>query len=293
MDMPRSPTEGRMKLASLELGGPFEGISLAYVDWGQRDADRVVVCVHGLTRNARDFDVLAESLVRYGVRVLAVDVVGRGRSSWLDDPAGYVVPNYAGQIARLLALLGVTEADWVGTSMGGIIGMGLAAQDPTPIRRLVLNDVGPFVPVAALRQIQSYLGLDLKFRSLEELEQHLRFIHSGFGQLSDPQWQHLARHSGRETAEGWRLSYDPAIRVPYDELAEKDIDIWELWDGIRCPTFVLRGADSELLTPEITAEMRVRGPKAEVMEVPDVGHAPALMAPDQIKTIENWLGLRD
>ena len=180
--------------------------------------------------------------------------------------------------------------------MGGIIGMFLAAQDASEgrsrrLRRLVLNDIGPFVPKSALKQLQSYLGLDLRFDSLVELEKHLRFIHAGFGPLSDAQWRHLAQHSSRETADGWRLLYDPAIRVPYMEIADEDIDMWALWDQIDCPTYVLRGGESPLLTLQTANEMRRRGPKAEVVTIAGVGHAPALMSRDQIFTIERWLGL--
>ncbi|MCI0428924.1 MAG: alpha/beta hydrolase [Rhodospirillales bacterium] len=278
-----------MRLERLRLDDPFAGVELGYVDWGEPTADRVVVCVHGLTRNSRDFDALALALVRRGMRVLAVDVAGRGRSSWLSEPQDYTVPNYIGHLSRFLALLGLRRVDWIGTSMGGIIGMGLAAGEESPIGRLVLNDIGPFVPREALLQIQTYLGLDLVFASLEDVEEHLRTVHAGFGRLEDAHWRHLAEHGSRRQPEGWRLHYDPAIRVPYAELTESDIDLWEAWDRITCPTLVLRGAESLLLTPETAAEMQQRGPKATVITIPEAGHAPALMTPDQIETIALWL----
>ena len=278
-----------MTLEKMTLDGPFAGIELGYADWGAPAASRVAVCVHGLTRNARDFDPLAEALVGRGYRVIAVDVVGRGRSSWLPDPKGYVVPHYVGHLSRFLALMGLRGVDWIGTSMGGIIGMGLAAADETPIGRLVLNDIGPFVPREALVNIQTYLGLDLGFSSLEEVEQHLRMVHSGFGRLEDHQWRHLAEHGSRRDERGWRLHYDPAIRIPYADLTDGDIDLWPIWDRIACPTLVLRGAESTLLTEATAQEMQHRGPKATLVTIPEAGHAPALMAAEQIETILRWL----
>ncbi len=277
-----------MKLETIALDGVYAGIELGYVDWGG-PADGTVVCVHGLTRNARDFDALAQALAARGRRVIAIDVSGRGRSSWLGDPMGYVVPHYVGHLSRFLALLGLERVDWVGTSMGGIIGMGLAAAEASPIARLVLNDIGPFVPREALVQIQTYLGLDLVFASLEEVEQHLRTVHAGFGRLEDQDWRHLAEHGSLRKEEGWRLRYDPAIRIPYADLSAADIDLWALWDRISAPTLVLRGAESTLLTEETAEDMRRRGPKARLVTIPDAGHAPALMAADQIEVVARWL----
>jgi pimeloyl-ACP methyl ester carboxylesterase len=278
-----------MKLERLRLDGPFEGLELGYVDWGEPNADRIVVCAHGLTRNSRDFDILAQELVRRGMRVLAVDVVGRGRSTWLPDPKDYTVPNYIAHLARFLELLELHRVDWIGTSMGGIIGIGLAAGDQSPITRLVLNDIGPFVPREALMQIQTYLGVDLVFANLEELEQYLRTVHSGFGQLEDAHWRHLAEYGSRNQPEGLRLHYDPAIRIPYGELTAADINLWEVWDKITCATLVLRGAESMLLTAETAAEMQTRGPKASVVTIPKAGHAPALMDRGQVDIIARWL----
>lgn len=280
-----------MQQKSLSLGSDFADLELAYLDWGDPAAARSVVCVHGLTRNAHDFDVLAASLAERGCRVLAVDVAGRGRSGWLADPSQYDVPVYAAQFARFLDLLGLRGVDWIGTSMGGLIGMALAAQDAPPMARLVVNDIGPFVASATLAQIRGYLGLDLVFADMAQLEAHLRLIHASFGQLTDAQWRDLARHSSRQAPEGLRLHYDPAIREPFIAAAEGDIDHWALWDRIRCRTLVLHGADSALLTGDVLDVMRNRGPAIEVVTFPGVGHAPALMAPEQIAVIEGWLGL--
>lgn len=278
-----------MQQKTIPLGPAFAGVELGYLDWGDPAAPRRVVCVHGLTRNAHDFDSLAEALASRGCRVLAVDVAGRGRSSWLADPTHYAVPVYAAQLARFLELLGLTDVDWIGTSMGGLIGMVLAAGKQPPMARLIINDIGPFVPMPALQQIQAYLGLDLRFKDRAELEAHLRKIHASFGPLTDAQWHKLAQGSARETPEGWRLNYDPAIRKAFD--ASADVAIWELWDQIRIPTFVMRGGESTLLTTRTLEQMQRRGPPVEVATISGVGHAPALMARDQIDVIEGWLDL--
>jgi pimeloyl-ACP methyl ester carboxylesterase len=279
-----------MRSAIMSLGEPFGELRLHHTDWGDPASRRAVVCVHGLTRNARDFDALARALAD-GARVVCVDVAGRGRSDRLADPAEYRVDVYARHLLRLLELLGLRRVDWVGTSMGGLIGMEVAAGPGSPIDRLVLNDIGPFVPRAALELIRSYLGLDLLFPDLAALEAHLRLIHAPFGPLTDEQWSHLARHSARVAPEGVRLSYDPAIRVPFEEAAGDDIEAWAAYDRIACPTLVLRGADSALLTKAVAEEMARRGPRARVATFHGVGHAPALMAEDQIAAVRGFLGL--
>jgi pimeloyl-ACP methyl ester carboxylesterase len=273
------------------LGPDFDGVELACLEWGDRSAGRTIVCVHGLTRNAHDFDVLAPALAEHGARVVAVDVAGRGRSSWLGDPHDYRVETYAGHLARLMDVLSLGRVDWVGTSMGGIIGMVLAAVPDSRTDRLVLNDIGPAVASATLAHIRSYLGLDLVFRGLDEVEAHLRTIHAGFGNLTDAQWAAMARTSSRSTPEGLRLHYDPAIRAPFMADMASDLDLWAAWDAISCPTLVLHGADSPLLTADILAEMQRRRPEVEVVTFAGIGHAPALMAEDQIATIVRWLEL--
>ncbi len=280
-----------MQEKSLALEGPFAGLDLGYLEWGPPDAARTVVCVHGLTRNAHDFDTLAAALAGRGCRVLAVDVVGRGRSSWLSDPHQYTLEVYAAQFGQFFDRLDLAGVDWIGTSMGGLIGMVLAAGPRPPMARLVVNDIGPYVATATLGQIRSYLGLDLAFKDMGELEAHLRLIHASFGPLSDAQWRALAEHSARRTAEGLRLHYDPAIREPFMAAAADDTDLWAAWEGIRCPILVLHGADSALLTADILEQMRGRGPAFELVSFPGIGHAPALLADDQIATVENWLGL--
>jgi pimeloyl-ACP methyl ester carboxylesterase len=278
-----------MRAARIDLGGRFAGLRLGYTEWGDPSTpERPVVCVHGLTRNARDFDHLAETL-SLDRRVICIDVAGRGLSDWLADPVQYDVPVYADHIEALLGRLGIAEVDWIGTSMGGLIAMALASRETSPIRRLILNDIGPFVPKAALAPIAAYLGLDLRFPSLAELEKHLRLIHASFGPLTDAQWRHLTLNSARADGDAWRLHYDPAIKVPFQALAPQDIDGWEQWQRIACPVLAIRGGASLLLTPDVAQAMTERGPKAELITLDGIGHAPALMDGGQIELIRMWL----
>lgn len=275
----------------MDAAGPLK---LGYVAWGAADAPRTVLCIHGLTRNSRDFDFLAEALAA-DARVIAVDVAGRGRSGWLADPLRYAAPTYIGHIVAFLAGLGLAQVDLVGTSMGGIIGMGLATLPVAPgaaplIRRLVLNDIGGMAPASSLAPIAAYLGAPAKrFADLAEVEAHLRLIHAPFGPLTDAQWAHLARHSVRPLAGGWVMHYDPSIAVPFLGGKAEDVVLWPLYDMITCPTLVLRGAESILLPAEVAEAMKTRGPKAEVVTFPGIGHAPALMADDQIAVVREFL----
>lgn len=261
---------------------------IAYVEWGAAAAARTVLCVHGLTRNGRDFDRLGARLAETA-RVVCPDVAGRGRSDRLPAAEHYGYPQYLLDMTVLLARTGAETVDWVGTSMGGLIGMMLAARANAPIRRLVLNDIGPFVPRAALERLAGYVGKDPRFDSLAALEAYLRRVHAPFGPLDDAGWRHLAEHGYRRLADGrFALAYDPAIGQAFaGPLA--DIDLWAVWDAVRCPVLVLRGAESDLLTAVTAEEMRRRGPGATLVEFPGVGHAPALMAEDQIAVVAEWL----
>lgn len=274
--------------------GEFLGLSaagfhrIAYTEWGDPASERVVVCCHGLTRNGRDFDLLAERLSRFA-RVVCPDVVGRGKSDWLSDPKLYGYPQYVADMNALIARLNVGQVDWIGTSMGGLIGMTLAAQPKSPIRSLVMNDVGPFVPRAALRRIADYVGLDNRFSSLASLENHLRKAYAPFGPLTDAQWAHLTTHGHRDIGDGtYGLAYDPAIAVNV-RLGVQDWNLWPIYEKVAAPVLVVRGMDSDLLAETTAAEMAKRGPKAERLDIPGVGHAPALMAEDQISALEGWL----
>ena len=278
-----------MQRYSLEIADAGTPLRLSWVEWGAAAAPRTVVCVHGLTRNARDFDGLARALAAAGLRVLCVDVPGRGQSGWLADPLRYTVPVYALQLAQWLDRLGLARVAWVGTSMGGLIALELARSQPDRFRQLVLNDIGPFVARSALSPIKTYLGLDLVFPSLEAVERHLRSIHAGFGPLPDAVWRHLAAHSARRDHDGWRLHYDPRIREPFLQTAEADIDMWEGWERLACPILVLRGAESNILSAETAARMRCSKPGVQLVEFAGVGHAPALFARDQIATVEKFV----
>ncbi|MDH3596146.1 MAG: alpha/beta hydrolase [Rhodospirillales bacterium] len=262
---------------------------LAYTEWGRPQAGHAALCVHGLTRNGRDFDVLAGALAEQGLKVACPDVVGRGRSDRLSDPAGYGYPQYLADMNALIARLDVPWLDWIGTSMGGLIGMMMAAQPNTPLRRLVVNDVGPFIPVAALRRIGDYVGRDPRFAGLDAAEAYFREVHAPFGALTDPQWRRLTEHSVVPDGAGYRLAYDPAIAAPFQDEELKDVDLWPVWEAIEIPVLVLRGADSDLLLSETAAEMAARAPRAEVVEIPGCGHAPALMDERQIALVRDWL----
>ncbi|MGZ9035275.1 MAG: alpha/beta fold hydrolase [Rhodospirillales bacterium] len=263
---------------------------VAYSEWGAPSEGRVAICVHGLTRTGRCFDFLAEALEdRY--RVACPDLPGRGKSHWFATPALYRPPAYLADLNALIARMDVAQVDWVGTSLGGILGMMLAAQPNTPIRKLVVNDVGPFIDKAALGRIATYVGQDPTFRSLDALEAYLREIHAPFGPLTDEQWRHLAVYSARrdEAADVWRLHYDPALAKPFREDLGEDVDMWAVWEAITCPVLVIRGAESDILLHETAEEMLTRGPEVELVELPGIGHAPALMDPAQIAVVRDWL----
>jgi len=272
--------------------GRYRGLSpagfheIVYVAWGRAGSLPPVICVHGLTRNGRDFDRLAQALA--GERlVVCPDVVGRGQSDWLTDSAGYGYPQYCADLAALVAHLGADTVDWIGTSMGGLIGMILAAQPKTPIRRLLVNDIGPIIPHQALQRLAGYVGKDPAFEDLADLEAYLRQIHAPFGPLDDDAWHHLARHSHRRLPDGrFGLAYDPAIGRGFATASAKDVDLTAVWDAVDCPVLLLRGAQSDLLRPE-TAQVMAK--KARLVELAGIGHAPSLMVPDQIGIVQGWL----
>jgi len=263
---------------------------IAYLEWGEPKNQRVLVCVHGLTRCARDFDTLAAALSDH-YRVVCPDVAGRGESEWLADPMLYQIPQYVADMVTLIARLDVENVHWLGTSMGGLLGMALAAQKGTPITRLVINDAGPVVSKVSLERIASYVGLAPVFPGLATAEKYLRPILANFGPHTDAEWRFLIEIVLRKNADGsLRMHYDPKIAVPFRAtMPEKDLEMWPLWDAIRCPTLVIRGAQSDLLTKETVEKMSGRGPKAKVVELPGIGHAPTLMHDDQIKIVRDFL----
>ena len=270
--------------------------NMHYTEWGARDNPRIVLCVHGLTRNCRDFDALAQSLEK-DFRVVCPDIVGRGQSEWLADKELYGLPQYLADINALLARLTADaehanerEILWVGTSMGGMIGMLLASLARTPVRKLVLNDVGTLIPKAALERIGKYAGKAPAFNTLEEANAYVRYVSVSFGPHSDAQWDHLTRHNARQNADGaWVMNYDPGIALPFQKGPINDIELWSYYDRIACPTLLLRGAISDLLLKDTALAMTQRGPRARLVEFAGVGHAPMLMVEDQIKVVREFL----
>lgn len=266
---------------------------MAYVEWGDPGNPKVLVCVHGLTRCGRDFDFLAQAMADE-YRVVCPDVVGRGRSDWLRDKSLYALPQYCADMSTLLARIGAETVHWVGTSMGGLIGMMLASQPDSPITRLVLNDVGPMITVSSLERIGEFLGRAPKFDDIGRAEAFVRFVSAPFGNLSDAQWRHLTVHVTRPTADGKvEFAYDPGLAQPFREmLAEsggKDLELWPLYDAVACPTLLLRGVDSDLLTHDTALQMTRRGPLARLVEVSGAGHAPMLMDTAQVLPIRQFL----
>jgi pimeloyl-ACP methyl ester carboxylesterase len=263
---------------------------MAYLDWGEPGA-KVLVCVHGLTRCARDFDFLAPEMARRGYRVICPDLAGRGDSDWLTDPMDYAVPTYAKDMLMLLARLELETAHWAGTSLGGLIGMTIAAMPGSPVGRLVLNDVGPVLAVAALRRISSYVGKWPPLPTMAAAETFVRSVSASFGAHTDSEWRFLTEHVVRRNPDGsLRMHYDPAIAVPFNaELPSKHLEMWKLYDAVRCPTLVLRGEQSDLLARETAEQMAARGPRARVAEFPGVGHAPTLIHADQIAIVRDFL----
>jgi pimeloyl-ACP methyl ester carboxylesterase len=271
---------------------------MTYVEWGDAHNPRVLVCVHGLTRCGRDFDYLGQALAS-DYRVVCPDVVGRGQSDWLREPLHYAIPQYAADMVALLARLDVAAVDWLGTSMGGMIGMALAAQPPAdiaPIRRLILNDVGPVIGAGALARIGEYLATPPDFATIEEAERYIRLIAAPFGNLTDGQWRHLTERVVKTGSDGRiALRYDPGIAAPFNAAvaaqgeAGKDVDLWPLYDMIRCPTLVVRGETSDLLSRQTVTAMGERGPRARGVEIPGVGHAPMFMDDIQVAVVQDFL----
>jgi pimeloyl-ACP methyl ester carboxylesterase len=266
---------------------------MAYWEWGDRANPRVLVCVHGLARQGRDFDMLARAMCT-DYRVVCPDVVGRGRSDALADPNGYQIPAYVADMVTLLARLDAQTVHWVGTSMGGLVGLGLASLAQSPIGRLVLNDVGPAIRFEAITRIGAYLGQPMRWRTVDEAADYLLSISPGFGPHTREQWMALSRPMLKADGDGFKLHYDPDIALPLraitpEMVAAGEALTWLAYDAIRCPTLLLRGADSDLVTRETAQAMMQRGPKARVHEFVGVGHAPTLVTGDQLAVVREFL----
>ena len=282
---------------------------MAYWSWGESSAPHVVLCVHGLTRQGRDFDLLAQALVAAAkdanlpaIRVICPDVVGRGKSDWLQDPMGYQFAQYAGDMAVLIQSLNaqhpIERLDWVGTSMGGVIGMLLAAQQlPTPVRHLVLNDIGPVVSWSSILNMKTYVGQVGKFESVQQAANAMWEISKSFGPHTAEEWLALSQNMVRRLEDGtYTLHYDPALREPIRAVTQEQAQVgeaalWQVYDLIQCQTLLIHGAESELLSLSAVREMQQRGPRAQVASVQGVGHAPTLTHEDQIDIVLQFLGL--
>ena len=269
--------------------GPHGLHRLAYTEWGDAANRKVLVCAHGLTRNGRDFDFLARALADE-YRVVCPDVVGRGRSDWLGVKSDYGFPLYVSDMVTLLARVDADTVHWVGTSMGGIIGMLLASLPHTPVSRLVLNDIGPMITAVSLRRIGEYVGRAPKFPTMAAAEAWIREVSAPFGALTDAQWQHLTQHSVRPVEGGFAMVYDPGIGDIFrTNPVVTDVDLWDAYQAVRCPTLVIRGADSDLLETETVEKMAQTGPRARSVEIAGVGHAPVLMDETQIAVVRSFL----
>lgn len=283
--MPASP-----RFSTVQCLSPAGLHRMAYHEWGDETNPRVLVCVHGLSRTGRDFDVLAQALSHH-YRVICPDVVGRGRSEWLNNPAFYTIPQYVADMVTLIARLGVEKVDWFGTSLGGLIGMSLAGQVGAPIGKLLLNDVGPRMTATSLARIGDYLGLPVRFPTFEEGLTYLQTISASFGPHTPEQWRELNSAilkpmQGKDGLE-WGLHYDPAIAVPFkavtpEMVQQGEVRLWQLFEAMTCETLLVRGAQSDLLTRETAAEMMQRGQHVRTVEIEDVGHAPTFVQADQV-----------
>jgi len=266
---------------------------MAWAEWGDPANPKVLVCAHGLSRQGRDFDTLAQALAA-DYRVVCPDVVGRGRSDWLADPMGYAIPTYVADMVTLLARLNAQELHWVGTSMGGLIGLGLASLKDSPIRKLVLNDVGPKIEFEALERIGEYLGDPMHWDSLDEAADALWAVSQSFGPHTREQWLALTRPQLIPDGTGFKPHYDPRLAIPFNAVtpqiaAAGEAMLWHMYDQIHCPTLLIRGAESDLLSVETATQMTQRGPRARLHVVAGVGHAPMLVQPDQVEAVRSFL----
>lgn len=282
------------KIHTVQCVSPAGLHTMAYKEWGDPRNPKVLLCVHGVTRVSDDFDHLARALC-HEYRVVCPDVVGRGRSGRLRDPRHYVVPQYVSDMVTLLARVNADTVHWFGTSMGGLIGMGLASMADTPIRKLVLNDIGPSLNFSALARIGAYIGQDMRFDTFEQAAAYIREISATFGQHTDEEWHKFVTDILRQDQDGkWVRHYDLHLAIPFssvtaEQARQADALLWSAYDAISCPTLLVRGAESDLLSREVAQAMTTRGPKAKLVEFPGIGHAPTFMHADQIAAAKEFL----
>jgi len=255
--------------------------------WNQHSTALPLFCVHALTRVAADFESVANAFPARPV--YAPEMAGRGKSAWLLDSHLYSLMHYVDDCIQVLDSLKLQQVDWVGTSLGGLIGMMVAATHPARIRKLVLNDVGPLLPLSALQRIGSYLGVIQRFSDMEQAIRYCRTVYVGFGITSDAAWRKFAERSTVQNEDGsYRLHYDPRIADVF-KIVDTDINLWPFYEQIRCPTLVLRGALSDVLLENDARDMTLRGPKAKLVTFDNVAHAPALESDDQVAVVKEFL----
>jgi pimeloyl-ACP methyl ester carboxylesterase len=290
------------------LGLSEEGFhKMAYTEWGKaNNTNTPIMCVHGLTRNGRDFDSLAAYMRYYGAHVFCPDIVGRGESDWLKNPIHYTYEQYIADMNVLIGRAHAQQVDWIGTSLGGLIGMVMASQPNTPIRKLVLNDIGPQIPQKGIARLSMYAGRDPEFKSMKEAQLYFQEIHAPMGKLSDKQWRHITEHSVREISPGRfvsKVDHNVKLTSSKSHIAWRaimhplkafegtlfDVDLWQIWRKIRCPVLVIHGKQSDILLSSVIQKMRVTHPETEVIEIPHAGHAPALFDETEHEAIYRWL----
>ncbi|HIG79954.1 MAG TPA: alpha/beta hydrolase [Cycloclasticus sp.] len=273
-------------VTSCSIGGLHK---LAYKQWGDADNPDVLICSHGLTRNKHDFDVLAQKLSAKR-RVICFDLPGRGESDWLVNKMAYDYNQYTVDALMIIARAGVEKVDWLGTSMGGLLGMALASLPDSPIKKLIINDVGPHIPKESLKRIADYVGQQPTFDTADELGRYIRTVYAGFGKLSEKQWNNMLTHGQRTLSSGqFTLNYDPDISKVFMDKPLEDLNLWPVWNAITQATLVIKGEDSDLLLAETAEKMTTTGPKAELITIENTAHAPALMNDTDINLVEDWL----
>jgi pimeloyl-ACP methyl ester carboxylesterase len=284
----------QVRIESVQCISPDGLHHMAYKDWGEIDNPNVLICVHGVTRVSDDFDTLARELSSQ-YRVICPDVVGRGRSGWLRNPQNYQVQQYICDMVTLLARVKAENLSYFGTSMGGMIGMGLASLKDNPIQKLILNDIGPTLNVTALSRIGQYISQPLRMATFEEAAAYIRAISLTFGEHTEEEWHKICKDVLRQDKDGmWIKHYDlnlgMSMQAVTPDLAQAmQVMMWAAYDAITCSTLLLRGAESDLLLPDTADQMTKRGPKAKLVEFEKVGHAPTLVHQDQISVVKEFL----